>query len=55
MLHHKEVQQATYEDIGKAAMCTKETAKIGTDLPGFAAHHTEDHMHYSSHWLKLIL
>ena len=31
MLHHKEVQQATYEDIGEAAMCTKETAKYYTD------------------------
>lgn len=31
MLHHKEVQQATYDDIGEAAMCTKATAKYYTD------------------------
>ncbi|KAL0040328.1 hypothetical protein WJX77_003603 [Trebouxia sp. C0004] len=31
MLHHKEVHQATFDDIGEAAMCTKETAKYYTD------------------------
>lgn len=31
MLHHKEVHQATFADIGEAAMCTQETAKYYTD------------------------
>lgn len=31
MLHHKEAHQATFEDIGEAAMCTKETAKYYTE------------------------
>ncbi len=31
MLRHKEVHQATFDDIGEAAMCTKETAKYYTD------------------------
>lgn len=31
MLHHKEAHQASYDDIGEAAMCTKDTAKYYTD------------------------
>ena len=46
MLHHKEAQQASYDDIGEAAMCTKETAKYHTDStgqPDFAAIHIDAH------------
>ena len=31
MLHHREVHQASFDEMGEATMCTKETAKYYTD------------------------
>ena len=31
MLHHKEAHQASYAEVGEAAMCSEETAKYDTD------------------------